>query len=49
MCIRDSYKNSVKEQPGSSAVVQGISSDEQGIGSSGIGYEMCIRDSACCP
>ena len=32
------YKNSVKEQPGSSAVVQGISSDEQGIGYSGIGY-----------
>ncbi|MEF2892312.1 MAG: phosphate ABC transporter substrate-binding protein, partial [Akkermansia sp.] len=32
------YKNSVKEQPGSSAVVQGISSDVQGIGYSGIGY-----------
>lgn len=28
----------MKEQPGSSAVVQGISSDEQGIGYSGIGY-----------
>lgn len=32
------YKDSVKEQPGSSAVVQGISSDEQSIGYSGIGY-----------
>lgn len=32
------YKNSVKEQPGSSAVVQGIGSDAQGIGYSGIGY-----------
>lgn len=32
------YKDSVKEQPGSSAVVQGISSDAQGIGYSGIGY-----------
>ena len=32
------YKTSVKEQPGSSAVVQGISSDVYGIGYSGIGY-----------
>lgn len=32
------YKSSVKEQPGSSAVVQGIASDEFGIGYSGIGY-----------
>jgi len=32
------FKSSVKEQPGSSAVVQGISSDEFGIGYSGIGY-----------
>jgi phosphate transport system substrate-binding protein len=32
------FKSSVKEQPGSSAVVQGISSDEFGLGYSGIGY-----------
>jgi phosphate transport system substrate-binding protein len=32
------FKSSVKEQPGSSAVVQGISSDIYGIGYSGIGY-----------
>ena len=32
------YKPTVKEQPGSSAVVQGIASDRYGIGYSGIGY-----------
>jgi phosphate transport system substrate-binding protein len=32
------YKPTVKEQPGSSAVVQGIASDLNGIGYSGIGY-----------
>lgn len=32
------YKASVKEQPGSSAVVQGVSADLAGIGYSGIGY-----------
>ena len=32
------YKTSVKEQPGSSAVVQGVASDLGGIGYSGIGY-----------
>jgi phosphate transport system substrate-binding protein len=32
------YKASVKEQPGSSSVVQGVSSDLSGIGYSGIGY-----------
>lgn len=32
------FKSSVKEQPGSSAVVQGVSSDIYGIGYSGIGY-----------
>jgi phosphate transport system substrate-binding protein len=32
------YKSSVKEQPGSSAVVQGIASDAAGVGYSGIGY-----------
>lgn len=33
------YKDSVKEQPGSSSVVQGVASDEFGIGYSGIGYK----------
>jgi phosphate transport system substrate-binding protein len=33
------YKSSVKEQPGSSAVVQGISSDIAAVGYSGIGYK----------
>lgn len=32
------FKNTVKEQPGSSAVVQGVSTDLYGIGYSGIGY-----------
>jgi len=32
------FKTTVKEQPGSSAVVQGITSDQYGIGYSGIGY-----------
>lgn len=32
------YKTIVKEQPGSSSVVQGVSSDLGGIGYSGIGY-----------
>jgi phosphate transport system substrate-binding protein len=33
------FKTTVKEQPGSSAVVQGIGSDLGGIGYSGIGYK----------
>lgn len=33
------YKTTVKEQPGSSAVVQGIGSDRYAIGYSGIGYK----------
>ena len=33
------YKNTVKEQPGSSSVVQGVASDLGGIGYSGIGYK----------
>ena len=33
------YKDSVKEQPGSSAVVQGCATDKYGIGYSGIGYK----------
>jgi phosphate transport system substrate-binding protein len=32
------YKDSVKEQPGSSTVVQAVASDSSGIGYSGIGY-----------
>lgn len=32
------FKSSVKEQPGSSAVIQGISTDEFALGYSGIGY-----------
>jgi phosphate transport system substrate-binding protein len=33
------YKGSVKEQPGSASVVQGIENDRFGIGYSGIGYQ----------
>jgi len=33
------YKDSVKEQPGSSAVVQGVAADKYSIGYSGIGYK----------
>jgi phosphate transport system substrate-binding protein len=32
------FKNEVKEQPGSSSVVQGVASERNGIGYSGIGY-----------
>ncbi len=32
------YKDAVKEQPGSAAVVNGIAGDKAGIGYSGIGY-----------
>ncbi len=37
LCKGD-YKDTVKEQPGSAAVVQGVTSDLYGIGYSGIGY-----------
>lgn len=33
------YKDSVKEQPGSSSVVQGVASDKYAMGYSGIGYK----------
>ena len=33
------YKDTVKEQPGSSSVVQGVASDLGGVGYSGIGYK----------
>ncbi len=37
LCKGD-YRDTVKEQPGSASVVQGISSDSNGIGYSGMGY-----------
>ncbi|HEY3175097.1 MAG TPA: phosphate ABC transporter substrate-binding protein [Candidatus Polarisedimenticolia bacterium] len=36
--FKGDYKDSVKEQPGSSSVVQGVATDRYGIGYSGIGY-----------
>ncbi len=36
--LNGDYKSTVKEQPGSSAVVQGVASDKFAIGYSGIGY-----------
>jgi len=33
------YKDTVKEQPGSASVVQGVTEDRYGIGYSGIGYK----------
>jgi phosphate transport system substrate-binding protein len=38
LCNGD-YKDTVKEQPGSASVVQGVTSDQYGIGYSGIGYK----------
>lgn len=37
--FKGDYKDEVKEQPGSSSVVQGIASDRYAIGYSGIGYK----------
>jgi len=37
--FKGDYKDSVKEQPGSSSVVQGVASDRYGVGYSGIGYK----------
>ncbi len=37
LCKGD-YKDTVKEQPGSASVVQGVSEDQNGAGYSGIGY-----------
>jgi phosphate transport system substrate-binding protein len=37
--LNGDYKDSVKEQPGSSSVVQGVASDKYAIGYSGIGYK----------
>lgn len=37
--FKGDYKDTVKEQPGSSAVVQGVASDLYSIGYSGVGYK----------
>ncbi|MCS7047916.1 MAG: PstS family phosphate ABC transporter substrate-binding protein [Verrucomicrobiae bacterium] len=37
--FKGDYKDQVKEQPGSSSVVQGVASDRYAIGYSGIGYK----------
>lgn len=37
--FKGDYKDTVKEQPGSASVVQGVASDKYGIGYSGIGYK----------
>jgi phosphate transport system substrate-binding protein len=37
--FKGDYRDSVKEQPGSSSVVQGVASDKGGVGYSGIGYK----------
>ena len=37
--FKGDFKDSVKEQPGSASVVQGIASDMYGVGYSGIGYK----------
>jgi len=37
--FKGDYKNSVKEQPGSASVVQGVTEDRYGVGYSGIGYK----------
>lgn len=36
--LKGDYKDTVKEQPGSAAVVNGVAADRAGIGYSGIGY-----------
>lgn len=37
--FKGDYKDTVKEQPGSSAVVQAVATDRYGIGYSGVGYK----------
>jgi phosphate transport system substrate-binding protein len=37
--FKGDYKDNVKEQPGSSAVIQGVASDRYAIGYSGVGYK----------
>jgi phosphate transport system substrate-binding protein len=36
--MKGDYRDTVKEQPGSAAVVNGVATDRAGIGYSGIGY-----------
>jgi phosphate transport system substrate-binding protein len=53
--FKGDYKDSVKEQPGSSAVIQGVASDRYAIGYSGVGYKtadvrtvpLAIEEGAC--
>ncbi|GJM20419.1 MAG: phosphate-binding protein PstS [Planctomycetota bacterium] len=37
--FKGDFKDNVKEQPGSSAVIQGVATDKAGVGYSGIGYK----------
>jgi phosphate transport system substrate-binding protein len=37
--LKGDYKDTVKEQPGSAAVINGVAADPMGIGYSGIGYQ----------
>ncbi len=37
--FKGDYKDTVKEQPGSSAVIQGVATDKYAIGYSGVGYK----------
>ena len=37
--LKGDFKDTVKEQPGSAAVVNGVANDRAGIGYSGIGYK----------
>lgn len=37
--VNGDYKDTVKEQPGSASVVQGVTEDRYGIGYSGVGYK----------
>ncbi len=39
MLDKGDFKDTVKEQPGSAAVVNGVANDRAGIGYSGIGYK----------
>lgn len=53
--FKGDFKDTVKEQPGSSAVVQGVASDKYGIGYSGVGYKtadvravpLAVKEGAC--
>ena len=53
--FKGDFKDTVKEQPGSSAVVQGVASDKYAIGYSGVGYKtadvravpLAMKEGAC--